>query len=211
MEKVKLGLIGLGLMGTPHARILKKVEELVSSDNSKVKMNSIITLGFKMMSNKELINRYLPIFFQNLQEQNSDINENIYFFLHKVVEADPNLICSYKDKIIEKLRAEQDQDNIFSLFNYLEHFKDYTFEELFDLKEICKMYVNRYFHQRDSLFFKKIKQFIIKAFPSLNRDEFWEDDVIYLLKAFDEYILVKKQKKRIRTEIRIIRQRTNIS
>lgn len=27
MEKVKIGLIGLGLMGTPHARTLKKVEE----------------------------------------------------------------------------------------------------------------------------------------------------------------------------------------
>jgi predicted dehydrogenase len=27
MEKVRIGLIGLGLMGTPHARILKKVEE----------------------------------------------------------------------------------------------------------------------------------------------------------------------------------------
>ena len=27
MEKVKIGLIGLGLMGRPHAVILKKVEE----------------------------------------------------------------------------------------------------------------------------------------------------------------------------------------
>ena len=27
MEKVKIGLIGLGLMGSPHARVLKKVPE----------------------------------------------------------------------------------------------------------------------------------------------------------------------------------------
>jgi len=37
MEKVKIGLIGLGLMGTPHARILKKVEEAVEKKTTKRK------------------------------------------------------------------------------------------------------------------------------------------------------------------------------
>ena len=47
--------------------ILKKIEELVNSNNPKVKVNSLITLGFKMISDKSLINRYLKIFFQNIE------------------------------------------------------------------------------------------------------------------------------------------------
>src|SRR5512136_1941471 len=50
MEKVKLGLIGLGLMGTPHARILKKVEacDLVAASDVDEKQKVVTEeLGIK--------------------------------------------------------------------------------------------------------------------------------------------------------------------
>ena len=50
MEKVRLGLIGLGLMGTPHARILKKVAEcdLVAASDVDEKQKAVTEeLGIK--------------------------------------------------------------------------------------------------------------------------------------------------------------------
>jgi predicted dehydrogenase len=51
MEKVRIGLIGLGLMGTPHARILKKVEEcdLVAAsdvDEKQKKVTEELGIGY---------------------------------------------------------------------------------------------------------------------------------------------------------------------
>jgi predicted dehydrogenase len=56
MEKVRIGLIGLGLMGTPHARILKKVEEcdLVAASDVDEKQKTIAEeLGIKFYRNYE--------------------------------------------------------------------------------------------------------------------------------------------------------------
>ena len=56
MEKVRLGLIGLGLMGTPHARILKKVEacELVAAADVDEKQKAVTEeIGIKFYKNYE--------------------------------------------------------------------------------------------------------------------------------------------------------------
>ncbi|MDI6725686.1 MAG: Gfo/Idh/MocA family oxidoreductase [Smithellaceae bacterium] len=56
MEKVRIGLIGLGLMGTPHARILKKVEEcdLVAAADVDEKHQGVAEgLGIKFYKNYE--------------------------------------------------------------------------------------------------------------------------------------------------------------
>ena len=56
MEKVRLGLIGLGLMGTPHARILKKVEEcdLVAASDVDEKQKAVTEeLGIKFYRSYE--------------------------------------------------------------------------------------------------------------------------------------------------------------
>jgi predicted dehydrogenase len=56
MKKVKLGLIGLGLMGKPHAKILKKVEEcdLVAASDVDEKQKAITEeLGIKFYKNYE--------------------------------------------------------------------------------------------------------------------------------------------------------------
>ena len=61
MEKVRLGLIGLGLMGTPHARILKKVEEcdLVAASDVDEKQKAVTEeLGIKFYRRyEEMIER----------------------------------------------------------------------------------------------------------------------------------------------------------
>lgn len=61
MEKVRIGLIGLGMMGTPHARILKKVEEcdLVAAsdvDEKQKKVTEELGIGY-YRSYEEMIAR----------------------------------------------------------------------------------------------------------------------------------------------------------
>jgi predicted dehydrogenase len=61
MEKVRIGLVGLGMMGTPHARILKKVEEcdLVAAsdvDEKQRKVTEELGIGY-YRSYEEMIAR----------------------------------------------------------------------------------------------------------------------------------------------------------
>ncbi|MCE5265492.1 MAG: Gfo/Idh/MocA family oxidoreductase [Deltaproteobacteria bacterium] len=61
MEKVRIGLVGLGLMGTPHARILKKVEacDLVAAsdvDEKQKKVTDELGIGY-YRSYEEMIAR----------------------------------------------------------------------------------------------------------------------------------------------------------
>jgi predicted dehydrogenase len=56
MEKVRIGLVGLGLMGAPHARILKKVEEceLVAASDVDEKQGKVAEdLGIKFYRSYE--------------------------------------------------------------------------------------------------------------------------------------------------------------
>ena len=56
MEKVRLGLIGLGLIGIPHAKTLKKVQEcdfVAASDIDEKQRDAAETLGIKFYRNYE--------------------------------------------------------------------------------------------------------------------------------------------------------------
>ena len=171
--------------------ILKRIEELVNSDNPKIKVNSLITLGFKMISNKNFIDNYIKNFFQNIEEKENDIGENVYFFLHRVYNDNPTLFCTYKTKIIETLKAEKNKDNIVSLIDFLSECKEFTFEELYDLKKTCQEILEIYYDSNSKII-SKLKNLIIRLFPSLNQDDFWNTDLNTLIRAFNDYVVAKK-------------------
>jgi len=171
--------------------IYEKIEELLYSKDPKIRINSLIILGFVMFSQKGLTEKYLSFFIQNIQDKNNDIRENIYFFLHRIFIDNPKLLSDYTNELIDALRIESNNDNIILLLDFLDYCNHFNFEQLFDLREIGKLYIAQHFDEKESLLFKKLKHLILKLFPSLNQEIFWAD-LNNLLKIIDGHILIKK-------------------
>ncbi len=171
--------------------IYEKIEALIYSKDPKIRINSLIILGFVMISKKVLTEKYLSFFIQNIQDKNNDIRENIYFFLHRIFIDNPKLLSDYTNELIDALRIESNNDNIILLLDFLDYCNYFSFEQLFDLREIGKLYIGQHFDEKESLLFKKLKHLILKLFPSLNQEIFWAD-LNNLLKILDGHILIKK-------------------
>ena len=61
--------------------VIKVLENFINSDDPKLKVNTLITLGFAMLSSTDYFNKYLPNFIKNLGDENKDVRDNIYYFL----------------------------------------------------------------------------------------------------------------------------------
>ncbi|MHA1147778.1 MAG: hypothetical protein ACTSR8_05995 [Promethearchaeota archaeon] len=174
-------------------QIVVKVYSFLRSENIKLKLNSIIIIGFYLIHNPEKIN----IFFQDLiyligNKESQDIRDNIHFFLHKFLKFNPTLLKGYKNLLIKALRIETNSENILSLLTYLIRVKTLNFKQTYLLREILKKILETYTLRSEEKIFKKIIEVMKKFFPSLAEKDLLNlknDKIIDLL---DNELLMKK-------------------
>ena len=172
--------------------IFKVLEKYVNSDNPKLKVNTFIILGFAMLSNQDYINKYLPNFIKNLGDVNKDVRDNIYYFLQEVGQKQPRLMCSYKGELINALSGEENKDNIITLMSFLEKCTDFDFENLFDLREVLKSLITRYFSKEHSKIYIKLLPLFKFVFPSLKDLDIEQFGLKELLNTIQNIFLMKK-------------------
>ena len=119
--------------------ILKKAKEFIDSKDVKLRSNSLILLGFVMLTNQEKIEEYITFFIKNISDNDLDIRENVHFFLRELHSLKPDLFCSFKDQLINALQIEQKLlskfkkrliQNLISVITYLCGCKNFTYEHL---------------------------------------------------------------------------------
>ncbi|GAH59592.1 unnamed protein product, partial [marine sediment metagenome] len=86
--------------------VIKTLENYINSDDPKLKLNTLIIIGFAMLSNQDYINKFLPKFVKNLGDVSKDVRDNIYYFLQEMGQKQPKLMCSYKGELINALSGE---------------------------------------------------------------------------------------------------------
>ncbi|HUW90229.1 MAG TPA: hypothetical protein VMV43_06865 [Candidatus Nanopelagicaceae bacterium] len=148
--------------------ILKNIENLTHSDNSKTKVNAIIIIGFVMLSSKNDIVTYLPHFMENLNDDDRDARDNIHYFLHEVATEHSDLICNYKSDLIDALSVEDNEENLVALIQLLNRCLDYSFENLYDLRKIIISLINRFYSREQTKTYSELLSFVKNVFPSLN-------------------------------------------
>jgi hypothetical protein len=172
--------------------IFKKVESYCDSKDLKLRVNTLIIIGFAMLGNQKYVDKYFRNFVTNLDNENKDIRDNVHYFLQEIVNKKPTLICSYKKDLINALTIEEDKENLVSIINFLEKCTDFDFENLFDFRTVSKSLLTKFYSKEHSGVYSKLLALIITIFPSLKEIDVESLELKELLNELDKLFLMKK-------------------
>jgi len=172
-------------------RIIQKVETFLYSADIKLRVNSLIVIGFALLANQSLVENYFNKFAEFLTDQLDDMRDNVHFFLLELVRKNPNLINSIKDNILKSLSVEQIKENLLSLFNLLGYCKDLDFNQLYYLRDISKSLVASYYEVKPIIVADLLKV-ISRFFPDLKENDLATVRIDDLLDLLDKQFLMKK-------------------
>jgi len=172
--------------------ILKNLENLTHSTNSKIKVNALIIIGFVMLTNKDGIKTYLPNLMANLNDKDRDVRDNVYYFLHEIATEHSDLICNYKSVLIEALGVEENEENLVALIQLLNKCSDYSFENLYDLRTIIIQLINRFYSKDHTKVYSELLSYVKLVFPSLDNFMTEEIDKKELINEIQSTIIMKR-------------------
>lgn len=172
--------------------IIHKIETLLNSDDPKLRVNSILIIGFKLLANQDLVRNYFKIIAEYLTDESVDVRDNVHFFLLELVKVNPNLVEDLKDILIKSLSMEQNKENLLSLFNLLGFCKDLDFNQLYNLREISKSLISSYFDDMKSGITGKLLILISYFFPNLKEQKLNSLKIDDLFALLDDQFLMKK-------------------
>ncbi|MFX1392659.1 MAG: hypothetical protein ACFFAH_03710 [Promethearchaeota archaeon] len=175
-------------------RLIEEIEQYIHSDNVKLKINSIIILGFFIIRNFEYIEKYFPDFTNLLANNIEDIRDNAHYFLQEFIKVAPNLIESYGNVILDALSFEKSEENIISLLNFLDYIEvdSIEFEQLYKFRKISKSLILTYSTGKSSEIFSILISLLKKFFPALKDINFQYQKIDKLINILDNLFLMKK-------------------
>ncbi|MHA1913622.1 MAG: hypothetical protein ACW97V_04550, partial [Promethearchaeota archaeon] len=148
-------------------RVLNKVESFLDSDNEKLRLNSLLILGFAMLEGNDLTKSYFHTLTRFLLDSSEDIRNNIHYFLVESLKTEPEFINDIKDKVLESLSMEQNQENIISLLSLLEFCEELNFDQLYYLRKNLLALIPQYFADKKSGISDKLLVIITRFFLGL--------------------------------------------
>lgn len=173
--------------------IISKISEFFTSDNTKLRLNSIIIIGFFILSNHHYLNDYSFKFVKLLLDtSDKDIRDNGHYFLHEFVKLSPDFIKKYKNLIIKALSVEKSEENVSSLLDFIDMYEILDFKQSYNFREVLKELITDYIHDRNSTIFIKVSALAKKFFPFLNEESFSTLKEENLLKEIDNLFLMEK-------------------
>jgi len=172
--------------------LIQRIEPFLESDNIKLKVNSVIIMGFLLIAKSKLRKTYFQVIAKLLKDDSKDIRDNVHFFLMELVRNSPGLANSIKEILLKSLSWEKNKENILSLLNLLEYCTDLNFDELFQFRETLKLLISSFHNDTTSEIFTKLLTLIEKFFPSLEGQTLETFDVRSLIDLLDEQFLMKK-------------------
>ncbi len=147
--------------------LIKKIEPFLNSQNGKLKINSIIIMGFKIITSEGLIEKYISDFIHLLTDDNEDIRENTYFFLGLFFEKKQKLINSGKQVYLNALKSETKKENVITLLEYLSVCKNFSFSELFEFRDLALHLILKHDLEKSPEFRVGLLKALINIFPLL--------------------------------------------
>ncbi|MFX0186882.1 MAG: hypothetical protein ACFE8A_04000 [Candidatus Hodarchaeota archaeon] len=174
--------------------LIEKIKPFIRSSNVKLKINSIIILGFFLLRNSNYIEKNFPDFVNLLNNKVEDVRDNAHYFLQEFIKISPNLMKSYGNVILNALSFETKRENIFSLLNFLDYIeiKSLDFEQLYKFRNFSKSLTLTYLKDKTSEILLKIIDLWKKFFPSLKIVNFQYLKGDELIKYMDDLFLMKR-------------------
>lgn len=172
-------------------RIFKKIQNLLKSNDPKLRVNSIIIIGFKLLSNQDYIKEYFEKLANFLTDNSVDVRDNVHFFLQELVKKDPDLVKNIKDLLLKSLSMELNKDNLLSLISLLGFCKELNFNQLYSLREVSKSLISSFFNDKSDII-PNLLEVLSKYFHDLKEINFDLTNEKELLELLDNQFLMKK-------------------
>ena len=176
--------------------LIQKIEPFLHSKDEKLKINSLIILGFFQLHNTNYIKEYFRDFINLIVNEALDVRNNAHYFVQEFVKITPNIINSYSNVILNALSIEEKPENIISLLSLLDYIelKNFQLGQVFKFREISKSLILLFSKDKTSEIFLKLIEILKKFFPIL-----YEENPQYLkdyelTKILDDQFLMKKYK-----------------
>ena len=173
-------------------RLIQKIEPFIDSEDEKLKINSIIILGFFILRNPDNVEKFFLKFIKLLVDKSDDVRDNGHYFLQEFIEIAPNLIASCQNLLLTALSIEKKQENIVSLLNFLAFCNDFNFKQLYKFREISKTLISVHFKDKSSQIFSKLNVLVTRFFPSLKNIDIKSLKAEDLNKFLDNQFIMKK-------------------
>ncbi|MBD3197693.1 MAG: hypothetical protein GF317_21755 [Candidatus Lokiarchaeota archaeon] len=152
--------------------IFKKVRGLLNSENNKIKINSVLILGFYILSNLNLLSQeHISDFMGLIDDESEDVKDNVYFFLNKIRKENPNIICSFRDTFINHLDKElksHNKKNVISLLIFLSECKRYKFNKIYLIRKSLVKIIESFRITEDSKLLHSIFKVLKQLFPEFS-------------------------------------------
>ena len=175
-------------------RLIKKIEKLLLSDDDKLKINSIIIIGFFITSNPNFIERFYETFINFIVDNSNDVRDNAHYFLQEFIKKEPNSICKYRNIILQALEIEEkNKENIASLLNFLNQCDSLNFNQLIKFRELSKRLISYFYEWEKSQIKQNLRINLNKFFTSLKDLKLDNLSAIELKKLLDAQFLMKKE------------------
>ncbi len=172
--------------------LLQKIKVFLHSENIKLRVNSLIIIGFSLIAKPVLIKEYFSIIIELLTDQCEDVRDNVHYFLMELFKKNPNLVMFSIDFLLESLKIEKKDVNIISLLNFLDYCEDLEFDQLYNLRIISKSLIISFDDNRKSKIYNKLVALLNKFFPMQDAHEMEYQDAKKIIRSLDRHFLMKK-------------------
>jgi len=172
--------------------LIQKIEVFLHSEDPKLKINSIIIIGFAMLANSKYIDNYSQEFVKFLKDKSEDVRNNVHYFLQELIKKHPNLLNSEIDIILESLLTENKMENIISLLNFLDSCEDLEFDQLYNFRNISKTLIASFEDKKSSKIYIRLIELLKKFFPLLNETDLETQKSKSIINLLENHFLMKK-------------------
>ncbi|MFX1599659.1 MAG: hypothetical protein ACFFB6_03600 [Promethearchaeota archaeon] len=172
--------------------LIQKIEVFLQSEYEKLRINSIIIIGFAMVANSNYIDKYSQAFVKLLLDKSEDIRNNIHYFLLDLAEIKPNLLNKNIDVILKSFKIENNKNNILSLLNFLDQCEDFEFNHLYIFRNISKSLINLFHDEKSSKISNKLIQLIKKLYPQLREFDLEKQETEKIKNLLENQFLMKR-------------------
>jgi hypothetical protein len=175
-------------------RLIQKIEKFLLSDDDKLKINSIIIIGFYITSNPNFIEKFYETFINFIVDNSNDVRDNAHYFLQEFIKEKPKLISRYSNIILQALEIEEkNKENIASLLNFLNQCDSLNFNQLFKFRELSKRLISYFYEGQKSQIKQNLIIILNKFFTSLKDLKLENLSARELKKLLDDQFLMKKE------------------
>jgi hypothetical protein len=177
--------------------LIEMIEPFLKSENTKLKLNSIIILGFYVLYHLDSINqKYISYLMEFLHSERQDIRENSYYFLKRISKSEPNLLCKNKAQLINSFQDEIEEKNIGNLIlllSFLERCNGFNFQHLYQLRTIIIKIIRKVLGKNESDLRKALGKLLGKIFPEITSTPLLAEDNPEKLIEFLENVFIKRK------------------